>query len=42
MFAFSGCSIYTPDSEKKNGKKITEIIKSFGNIDEIVLKEIET
>ena len=31
----------TIDSEKKNGKKITEIIKSFGNIDEIVLKEIE-
>ena len=29
------------DSEKKNGKKITEIIKSFGNIDELALKEIE-
>ena len=29
------------DSEKKKGKKITEIIKSFGNIDELVAKEIE-
>lgn len=28
------------DEEKKNNKKITEIIKSFGNIDEIVSKEL--
>lgn len=30
------------DNDKKNGKKITEIIKSFGNIDDIVKKEVES
>lgn len=30
------------NDEKKNGKKITEIIKSFGNIDDIVKKEVES
>ena len=29
------------EEEKKNGKKITVIIKSFGNIEEIAKKEIE-
>lgn len=29
------------NDEKKSGKKITEIIKSFGNIDDIVKKEVE-
>lgn len=30
------------NDEKKSGKKITEIIKSFGNIDDIVKKETES